>query len=136
MLGIIKRKCEISERKSYDWINKLRAQKSKSKGWDVNDILAQILERQSKAASGPNADLKREELQEKVFILRNRRMELEGELIQRQEVESTDLQIAQKLIGVIRAWSENESSTYPEHAEVFEKAYKKYMKAVEDAFNR
>ncbi len=117
MRETIRRKVGISERQAYDWIKKLRAHKSNTKGWHVPEILAMVLERQKAAVTGPNADLQRELLQEKVWIHRNRRKQGEGKLVVRSEIMENFRRTMQSYRSAIESWRAHNTAKLPELAE-------------------
>jgi len=71
---IIEKEFDLSERKAYSWLNKLREKYwTKSGQWRVADAIDEIETRRQSALRGPETDVKREKLKLECDILRDRR---------------------------------------------------------------
>jgi hypothetical protein len=133
MRETIRRKIGVSERIAYDWIKRLHAHKSTTKGWHVPEMLAMILERQKAAVTGPNSDLKREELEEKVLILRGKRKQIYGELVDRKEIMARFREVLHRMRGVVDAWAEHEKAKSPVDADRIDGLHKRFCEEITNA---
>jgi hypothetical protein len=120
MRETIQRKVGISQRVSYEWLKRLAPHKSNTKGWHVPEMLAMVMERQAAAVTGPNSDLKREELEEKVLILRGKRKQIYGELVDRKDIMQQFGSALDALAGAVRSWQAHNTAKYPQHAEIID----------------
>lgn len=102
---LIERECNISERKAYAWLKKLRDKFwSKSGNWRAADVLDEIQQRQRVATSGPDQDLKREKLKLECDILRDRRDRERGEFMARRLVEDSFTELMEGVRGGLENW--------------------------------
>ncbi len=136
MRETIRRKVGISERMAYDWIKKLRPHKSNTKGWHVPEMLAMVLERQQAAVTGPNSDLKREELQEKVLILKAKRQELYKDLIPMTDHLQEITQHASMIVQGLDEFESIASAEFPESPRMLEIAQQVSDRIKEIMFER
>ena len=98
---IIERETNISDRKAYGWLRKLRDQYyAKSTGWRVKEALEEIEARQNKSR-GPDVDLRREKLSLECDILRHRRDLERGDLVEKKEYEDAIRAVFQAAIYTI-----------------------------------
>lgn len=102
MMKIISEAFDLSERKSWLWMEKLKEHK-KGNVWNVRAILFAIRERKDYAASGggANADLKRDIYTEQLEALRISNAIKRGELISREEFSSVIMTINNALDAML-----------------------------------
>lgn len=116
MKAIIKEAFDISEDKAYRWLRKLNKMKKAATGWLVKDVLRVIADRKETAAGGGglNNDLKREMMKEQIVILKCKREEAEGRLL---EVDRVNDLVTRQNVGyrsAIESWRQYTIAKHPQ----------------------
>ena len=115
MKAIIREAFEISEDKAYKWLRKLHKMKKAATGWGVNDVLRVIADRKETAAGGGalNNDLKRQMMQEQIAILKCKREEAEGRLLEADRVNELVAKQNAGYRGAIESWRQYTIARHP-----------------------
>lgn len=112
MREMIRDRFGISERKTFDWIKRLKPVHKHGRKWDATGALDEIAERRqrNKNGSAENNDLKREKLSLECDILRQRRDRDRGELVPREDVQDTLTELLEGVRNGLENWCQRISA--------------------------
>lgn len=104
---------QISERKGYGWLKKLKDLK-RSRGWPVKKVFEEVEKRKiSSTDGGGNGDIKRKILEEQFLLLRARRLEAESQLVKASDVRNEWSRIASGLRNAVDSWEQHNGAKFP-----------------------